>query len=231
MNSSETSAAGSSSGTKGPGRIRTRLPRNAIWVAALRNALSQHRPRGRVSYPVIESGAEAAVDGPLNELWEKYACDDDDTLSPFAKKIVELKTFYEQKLQEIAAREAEYTSPTPEGSGGEAFGQDDPEVIQKAIKRTLELSARRQFSTLRLQIKNKVLETIVTLRDTYVPKGTKRSLPSAATKAMNTWFQNHSSDPYPSDAEKEAFTAEYGITMDQVTTWFTNKRYRNRQKD
>ena len=230
MNSSETSTAASSVGTKRPGRVRTtRLPRNAAWVASLRNALSKYRPRGRVTSPAIVSKAEAEVDGLLNKLWERYACDDDDTPSPFAKKIAELKSFYEQKLEEIAAREAEYTGQAPEINGGETVAQDDPEVIKKAIKRTLEFSARRNFSRLRLQVKNEVLETIRTLRDTFVDtKGTKRSLPSDVTKAMSMWFQNHSSDPYPSDAEKEAFAAKYGITVDQVTTWFTNKRYRTR---
>ena len=225
MSSGETSAAGSSAvkGTKGTRAIR--LPRDAAWVAALRNVLSKY---GRDT-PAAISGAEAELDERLNELWARYACDDGDApSSPFAKKIAELKSFYEQKLLEIARKEAEYTSQITDE---ETLSQDDPIVIKKAIKRSIESTARQRFGRLRLRVKEEVMKTIHTLRDRYADKSTtKRTLPHEATKAMSLWFEIHSSNPYPSDAEKEAFAAQFSITVTQVTTWFTNKRYRNQRQ-
>lgn len=220
MSSDENSAAAaaSSAGTK---RVRTaRLPRDAAWVASLRNVLSKYNPWGRVTSAAI-SGAQhdAELDGRLNKLWERYAYDDGDAPSTFAKKIAELKSFYEQKLQEIARKEAEYTSE-----------QGDPRDIKKEIKR-LQFNARHKFSRQRLKLKKEVLKTIGSLRDKYADKSkAKRNLPSDAKKAMNIWLQSHSSNPYPSDAEKEAFAAQYSITIEQVTTWFTNKRYRSQRQ-
>lgn len=220
------SATGSSAGTVGPGEVRTpRLPRSVVWVASLRNVLFKYNLRGRAT-SAANSEEDAELDRLLSEQWERYAYDNDEEApSTFAKKIAELKSFYEEKMQEIAAREAEYTQTA---GGDDTLGQDDPRVVKREIKRTLEFSARRSFNSVRRHAKKEVLKTIRTLRDAYTDtSGTKRSLPSGATKAMNAWFQSHRSDPYPSDAEKQSFAGKYGITVDQVTTWFSNKRYRS----
>ncbi|KAF2862048.1 hypothetical protein K470DRAFT_256305 [Piedraia hortae CBS 480.64] len=55
----------------------------------------------------------------------------------------------------------------------------------------------------------------------------KRSnLPKHATEQMKTWFDEHISNPYPSEEQKAYFSRETGITMTQVSNWFINHRRR-----
>jgi hypothetical protein len=44
---------------------------------------------------------------------------------------------------------------------------------------------------------------------------------------MNEWFRDHVSNPYPSLTEKETLAQRSGITVKQVTAWFSNRRNRS----
>ena len=48
-----------------------------------------------------------------------------------------------------------------------------------------------------------------------------------AVDIMNEWFQSHISNPYPSLTEKETLAQRSGITVKQVTAWFSNRRNRS----
>eukprot|EP00817_Percolomonadidae_sp_ATCC50343_P001659 CAMPEP_0117422812 /NCGR_PEP_ID=MMETSP0758-20121206/3581_1 /TAXON_ID=63605 /ORGANISM="Percolomonas cosmopolitus, Strain AE-1 (ATCC 50343)" /LENGTH=280 /DNA_ID=CAMNT_0005205665 /DNA_START=51 /DNA_END=893 /DNA_ORIENTATION=- len=56
----------------------------------------------------------------------------------------------------------------------------------------------------------------------YVP----RSLPSASTKTLKTWFINNVSNPYPNEDQKQQLSNETGLTITQINNWFINKRVR-----
>ncbi|KAL0210335.1 hypothetical protein RCL1_004771 [Eukaryota sp. TZLM3-RCL] len=55
---------------------------------------------------------------------------------------------------------------------------------------------------------------------------TRRSLPSSAINVMTEWFNENSANPYPSEEEKTVFQS-HGITLQQINTWFSNKRRRS----
>jgi hypothetical protein len=44
---------------------------------------------------------------------------------------------------------------------------------------------------------------------------------------MNTWFLEHINNPYPVQHEKETLAQLGGITVKQVTAWFSNRRNRS----
>ncbi|XP_067589486.1 pre-B-cell leukemia transcription factor 4 isoform X2 [Pseudorca crassidens] len=47
-----------------------------------------------------------------------------------------------------------------------------------------------------------------------------------ATEVLNEYFYSHVSNPYPSEETKEELARKGGITVSQVSNWFSNKRIR-----
>lgn len=55
----------------------------------------------------------------------------------------------------------------------------------------------------------------------------KHQLPDRAVDIMNEWFEEHQHNPYPQLREKEIMAERGGITVKQVTAWFSNRRNRS----
>jgi hypothetical protein len=54
----------------------------------------------------------------------------------------------------------------------------------------------------------------------------QRRYPKQVRKVLQDWLRVHFENPYPTKHEKEILAREAGITVDQVTQWFTNARRR-----
>jgi len=54
----------------------------------------------------------------------------------------------------------------------------------------------------------------------------KHQLPDAALDILNEWYEDHLHNPYPQLEEKEMLARRGGITVKQVTAWFSNRRNR-----
>lgn len=54
----------------------------------------------------------------------------------------------------------------------------------------------------------------------------KQLLSDDALDIMNLWFDDHVNSPYPTTEEKERMAEQGGITVKQVTAWFSNRRNR-----
>jgi hypothetical protein len=52
-------------------------------------------------------------------------------------------------------------------------------------------------------------------------------LPDKAIEIMNEYFNNHLNNPYPTQSEKENLAQLGGISVKQVTAWFSNRRNRS----
>lgn len=52
-------------------------------------------------------------------------------------------------------------------------------------------------------------------------------LPDRAVEIMNEWFLEHLNNPYPQQSEKEHLAKLGGISIKQVTAWFSNRRNRS----
>lgn len=51
-------------------------------------------------------------------------------------------------------------------------------------------------------------------------------LTDAAKNVLNQWYEEHKTNPYPSEEEKQLLANHCGITLNQVKSWFANKRNR-----
>ncbi|XP_068217969.1 homeobox protein extradenticle-like isoform X2 [Palaemon carinicauda] len=54
----------------------------------------------------------------------------------------------------------------------------------------------------------------------------RRNFSKQASEILNEYFYSNLSNPYPSEEEKEALARRCGITVNQVSNWFGNKRIR-----
>ncbi|KAL4876211.1 hypothetical protein BJY04DRAFT_231908 [Aspergillus karnatakaensis] len=52
----------------------------------------------------------------------------------------------------------------------------------------------------------------------------------AATNVLKRWFDKHFDNPYPSKQRKASLAEEAGLTVTQVSTWFSNARRRRRYR-
>lgn len=55
----------------------------------------------------------------------------------------------------------------------------------------------------------------------------KHQLPDKAVDILNEWYEDHLRNPYPQLEEKEMLAKRGGITVKQVTAWFSNRRNRS----
>jgi hypothetical protein len=58
-------------------------------------------------------------------------------------------------------------------------------------------------------------------------KGNYSMLNDAAKNVLNQWYEDHVTNPYPSEEEKQLLATHCGITVNQVKSWFANKRNRS----
>ena len=254
-----TSSPGSSTSSPGhPNDICSMRNRSSTWASSLRSVLKK-MPRTPEKLPqstplletrndpVVFAGSaitslptnEVELNAFLAEIWQKDVSDNPRTttspVSQYIRKVTELKVLFDQKMAEISQREATYVSEltyfdetTPLISASEISGLDET-----SLKQTLmETKLGYKFDDLRLKVKKEVAQTVLDLQSHYVsnagPRKTRKLRPKA-TKMLTQWFESHIDHPYPTEAEKQLLAVQSGVTAEQVTTWFSNKRSRSKK--
>ncbi|KAH3720501.1 uncharacterized protein LOC127854823 [Dreissena polymorpha] len=62
-------------------------------------------------------------------------------------------------------------------------------------------------------------------------RGRQTRMLRSSRRVLAAWYQRHALNPYPSGTEKRKLALEAGLTLKQVSMWFTNKRRRRRLQD
>ena len=228
--------------------------RSSTWISSLRQVLHQSPHNKTVGEPVptppeslvgctaTVPESEAELDRFLFEVWTKDAVDHPRSttapVSAYVRKVSELRAFYGEKMAEAAQREAAYLSELMYSSGidsqsaprllhGEQLSWADSMQLKQVL---LEAKINYKFDEMRYKLKKEAADTIAKLRAQYIAENgrKKKNLPQKATKLLNEWFTQHLDNPYPTDEEKRMLSTRGGITIEQVTTWFANKRTRSR---
>ncbi|KAL6038399.1 hypothetical protein STEG23_013293 [Scotinomys teguina] len=84
-----------------------------------------------------------------------------------------------------------------------------------------------KFSAIQRQLKQSTCEAVMTLRSRLLDARRKRrNFSKQATEVLNEYFYSHLSNPYPSEEIKEELARKGGLTVSQVSNWFSNKRIR-----
>lgn len=232
--------------------------RSSTWASSLRSVLkkapkSPKKPTQATALleahtdTVVLAGSavtslpstETELDAFLSEVWRKDVSDNPRTttspVSQYIRKVTELRAFFDQKMAEISQREATYVSEltyfddtTPLIPASEISSMDEVSMRQMLMETKLGY----RFDDLRLKVKKEVAQTVLELRSHYISNAgprKPRKLRPRATKMLTQWFENHLDHPYPTDAEKQLLAVQSGVTVEQVTTWFSNKRSRSKK--
>ena len=234
--------------------------RSSTWISSLRQLL--HQPQQKCSSSIAASSPPPALSLPeslvgctatvpeseeeldrfLFEVWTKDTVTHPRStaapVSNYVRKVSELRLFYEQKMTEVAQREAAYmgelmhsynqstlpVSLQPE----QLFLADSTQLIQVL----LEAKVNYKFNQIRYKLKKEAAETITKLRAQYIAESgrKKRTLPQKATRLLNEWFEQHLDHPYPTEQEKRLLSARGDLTVEQVSRWFANKRSRSKAR-
>ena len=84
----------------------------------------------------------------------------------------------------------------------------------------------RTFLDKRSVFIHSVDEHIRQLRDDLLPQHRHRSLPPAVTRILIDWFEGMGDLPYPTPEQKQEIALATGLSADQVSHWFSNRRTR-----
>lgn len=114
------------------------------------------------------------------------------------------------------------------GISGLSKHQLDDRVVIKQENHNLELSTPRLnvCTTFSSSSSPDPISPISPLEVKRSRAGKSSKLPSQAVGILNTWLNGNRHYPYPNAETKQTLANECGITVKQVTTWFTNIRQR-----
>ena len=232
--------------------------RSSTWISSLRQFLCQPQqkslsssgasspppalipPESLVGCTATVPESEEELDQFLFEVWTKdtvtHPRSTDAPVSHYVRKVSELRLFYEQKMAELAQREAAYMSELNHPYNQSALPvplQSEQKSLADSVKLKqvlLEAKVNYKFNQLRYKLKKEVAETITKLRVQYIAESgrKKKGLPQKATRLLNEWFDQHLDHPYPTEQEKRLLSARGDLTVEQVSRWFANKRSRSK---
>ncbi|KAK4313477.1 hypothetical protein Pmani_015171 [Petrolisthes manimaculis] len=99
-------------------------------------------------------------------------------------------------------------------------------ITPKEIERMVQI-IHKKFSSIQMQLKQSTCEAVMILRSRFLDaRRRRRNFSKQASEILNEYFYSNLSNPYPSEEEKEALARRCGITINQVSNWFGNKRIR-----
>ena len=228
--------------------------RTSTWIASLRQLLSQSSGQQNHAEPLEESESslhfpeslagctatvpvsEEELDRFLFEVWTKdtvlHPRSTTAPVSQYVRKVSELRLFFEQKMAEVAQREAAYLSELVYYDVNSQFHSEQLSLADSLqLKQVLlEAKVNYKFDQMRYKLKKEAAETVAQLRAQYIAENgrKKKKLPQRATRLLNEWFEEHLDNPYPTEEEKKLLSSCCDITVEQVSRWFANKRARSK---
>lgn len=203
-----------------------------IWTDALAAALA--RTAGTpVQWGDGPSGSsapqsEVEVERFLGAVWDNdvpKTCDQGQDCPEYMKKIEALKVVYDAKMAEAWHIEELFSS-----QAAAACRQRSSESagLETAL---LQAKVSSKFRCLRTTLNRLTMQSVLSLRAHYLQSSKKRkNLPQRAVRILSSWYTKHEHHPYPSLAQRRELASQCVLTVEQVSTWFSNRRCRAPRK-
>merc|ERR1712079_618501 len=100
-------------------------------------------------------------------------------------------------------------------------------ITQKEIERMVKI-INKKFNGIQMQLKQSACEAVMVLRSRFLDarRRERRNFSKTSQEILNEYFYANLSNPYPSEEVKEELAKKCGISTQQVSNWFGNKRIR-----
>uniref|UniRef100_A0A7E4W7P6 Homeobox domain-containing protein n=1 Tax=Panagrellus redivivus TaxID=6233 RepID=A0A7E4W7P6_PANRE len=90
---------------------------------------------------------------------------------------------------------------------------------------------KKKFHNVEMQLKQTTCEEVMSWKARFLDARRKRrNFSKQATEILQQYFNEHLSNPYPSEADKEELARRCNIKVNQVSNWFGNKRIRYKKQ-
>ena len=157
----------------------------------------------------------------LESAWKNDIPQPGDVDCPeYMQKIATLKLIYDGKVAEIEVLKSHYIRRAH--AIAESKSSMESALLQAEVV--------RRCKPLQLNLDHLTMKAILSLRARYVSHGKRKHLPQRAIRILTAWYTTHATQPYPSAEDKHFLASQCAITVEQVTTWFSNKRCRSKAK-
>ena len=203
-----------------------------IWTNALTAALA-HTAGTPVKWGEAPSGSsfpqsEVEIERFLASVWDNdipKSSEKGRECPEYMKKIEALKVVYDAKMAEASHIEELFSS-----QAAVACRQRSTEStgLETAL---LQAKVSSKFKSLRANLNCLTMQAIISLRAHYLQSSKKRkNLPQRAVRILSSWYSRHERHPYPSVAQRRELASQCALTVEQVSTWFSNRRCRTPRK-
>ena len=203
-----------------------------IWTDALAAALT-HTAGTPVQWGDSPSGSsapqsEVEVERFLVSVWENdvpKGCEQGQDCPDYMKKIEALKVVYDAKMAEASHIEELFRS---QAAAACRQRSNESAGLETAL---LQAKVSSKFQCLRTTLNRLTMQSVLSLRAHYLQSSKKRkNLPQRAVRILSSWYTKHERHPYPSLAQRRELAAQCVLTVEQVATWFSNRRCRAPRK-
>ena len=143
--------------------------------------------------------------------------------SDYRQKLASIREVYHNELEKYEVSCSQFTTHTVQLLRDQAKFRP---ITAKEIDRMVQI-IRRKFSSIQVQLKQGICESVMILRSRFLDARRKRrNFSKQAKEILDAYFYSHLSNPYPSEEAKEELARKCGISVSQVSNWFGNKRIR-----
>ncbi|KAK8391822.1 hypothetical protein O3P69_017447 [Scylla paramamosain] len=143
--------------------------------------------------------------------------------SDYRAKLGQIRQIYHQELEKYEQACNEFTTHVMNLLREQSRTRP---ITPKEIERMVQI-IHKKFSSIQMQLKQSTCEAVMILRSRFLDaRRRRRNFSKQASEILNEYFYSNLSNPYPSEEEKEALARRCGITVNQVSNWFGNKRIR-----
>lgn len=143
--------------------------------------------------------------------------------SDYRAKLSQIRQIYHQELEKYEQACNEFTTHVMNLLREQSRTRP---ITPKEIERMVQI-IHKKFSSIQMQLKQSTCEAVMILRSRFLDaRRRRRNFSKQASEILNEYFYSNLSNPYPSEEEKEALARRCGITVNQVSNWFGNKRIR-----
>merc|ERR1719192_1822156 len=142
----------------------------------------------------------------------------------YKTKLAQIRTIYNEEMEKYQQGCEEFTTHVMTLLREQSRLRP---ITQKEIERMVKI-INKKFNAIQMQLKQSACEAVMVLRSRFLDarRRERRNFSKTSQEILNEYFYANLANPYPSEEVKEELSRKCGISVQQVSNWFGNKRIR-----